>query len=84
MIVLHDGKIVFNGTPESLIAIAQGHVGTILEKDMTENLHITSRLNSANGVVLRVVGEYMPNDVTMVDPSLEDAYLYLTTCRESI
>lgn len=53
LIVIHQGRIRFVGTPAGLIAGAVGHVGVFREKDRRQEvgLHITSRVNTAQGIV---------------------------------
>ena len=79
LIVIHQGRIRFAGTPAELIAGAVGHVGIFREKDRRQEvgLHITSRVNTAQGIVCRAVADDLPDFVEHVVPALEDAYLYL-------
>ena len=69
----------FTGTPEELIQTAVGHVGAFWEKDsiMEQGLHITARINTSQGIRCRAVADKLPAYVKAVEPSLEDAYLYL-------
>ena len=85
LIVIHQGRIRFVGTPAELIAGAVGHVGVFREKDRRQEvgLHITSRVNTAQGIVCRAVAEELPDFVEQVEPALEDAYLYLIS-REAM
>ena len=85
LIVIHQGHIRFVGTPAELIAGAVGHVGVFWEKDRRQEvgLHITSRVNTAQGIVCRAVAEELPDFVEQVEPALEDAYLYLIS-REAM
>lgn len=86
IIVINHGKILFNGTPEELIRQAEGHVGVFFEisgKKLCDTLHITSRLNTANGVLCRGVADSLPKEAEVSEPTLEDAYLYLITREES-
>ena len=85
LIVIHQGRIRFVGTPAELIAGAVGHVGIFREKDRRQEagLHITSRVNTAQGIVCRAVAEELPDFVEQVEPALEDAYLYLIS-REAM
>lgn len=79
LIVIHHGHIRFVGTPTKLIARAMGHVGVFQEKDQRQEagLHIMSRINTAQGIICRAVAEKLPDFVEQVEPTLEDAYLYL-------
>ena len=79
LLVLHRGKLRFDGPPEELIRAAEGHVGTFDETggEREEGLHITARVNTARGVACRAVAETLPPYVQPAEPTLEDAYLYL-------
>ena len=82
LIIINHGQILFTGSPEELIRQAQGHVGvfpwdTSISTDST--LHITSRINTASGVLCRGVAEVLPPEAREAEPTLEDAYLYLIT-----
>lgn len=79
IIVINDGRILFAGTPARIIAMAQGHVGIFEEKDSAreKGLHITSRVNTASGIVCRAVADILPSFAQKAEPSLEDAYFYL-------
>ena len=82
LIVIDQGRILFTGTPEQLITQAQGHVGTFLEQPgapVDARLHITSRVNTARGVLCRCVARELPAHAQEAEPTLEDAYLYLIT-----
>lgn len=81
LVVIDRGGILFVGTPEELIRSAEGHVGVFQEEsEEDENgLHITTRVNTAQGVTCRVVAEKLPAFVRPVEPTLEDAYLYCIT-----
>ena len=85
LIVIHQGRIRFAGTPAELIAGAVGHVGVFQEKDRRQEvgLHITSRVNTAQGIACRAVAEKLPDFAEQIEPTLEDAYLYLIS-REAI
>lgn len=82
LIVIDRGQILFVGRPEELILQARGHVGVLLEQDGGEKasaLRIISRVNTAEGVLCRGVAEVLPQEARSVEPTLEDAYLYLIT-----
>ena len=79
LIVMNGGEVLFAGTPEKLIALAQGHVGVFYEdggEKKEEGYHVTSRINTASGIKCRIVSKIMPSFAEMVEPTLEDAYLY--------
>ena len=79
IVVLHRGRIRFDGTPEALIQSAAGHVGVFWEGEAgrEEGLHITARVNTGRGVRCRAVADVLPPYAREEEPSLEDAYLYL-------
>jgi len=80
LIVINEGKILFDGQPSELIRSAQGHVGVFEQRDNdveNQKFQITSRINTAQGVSCRVVAETLPEFVQQVEPSLEDAYIFL-------
>ena len=79
IVVINHGQILFAGTPEQLIRLADGHVGVFWEKDAVweQGLHITARVNTGQGIRCRAVGDFLPDYVRAEEPSLEDAYLYL-------
>ena len=79
IIVTDHGTILFVGTPSELIRAAEGHVGSYLEKDPSDEngLRVTSRVNTGDGIRCRVVGDKLPEFAVREEPTLEDAYLYL-------
>ena len=80
LVVLNHGKILFHGTPEEMIVAASGHVGTFYDDNTyahSDELKVTSRINTSKGILCRVVAKELPNYVTSCEPNLEDAYLYL-------
>lgn len=86
LIVIHHGKILFNGTPEKLIASAQGHVGTFekqVEEEKESDYLVTARINTAHGVTCRIVAQTLPAFAQAVEPTLEDAYMYLIEGEEA-
>ena len=82
LIVIDRGQILCIGRPEELVLQARGHVGVFLEQggdEKTSALRIISRVNTAEGVLCRGVAEVLPQEARSVEPTLEDAYLYLIT-----
>jgi len=86
LIVLHHGRVLYTGATESLIADTQGHVGTFFsEKGMdpikiqAPGIHVTSRITSSDGIYYRIIAETLPDSVQKTEPTLEDAYIYITT-----
>ncbi|GHB95348.1 ABC transporter ATP-binding protein [Thermomonas carbonis] len=81
--VMSGGRLRFHGTPEALMAEADGHVWqwTVAAEQLAEartRLRISRAQRRAHGVEVRVVGEEPPaSDAVPVAPDLEDAYLWL-------
>jgi ABC-type multidrug transport system ATPase subunit len=77
------GQLRFHGTPEALIAAAQGHVWNwTLPAEQLADVRARFRISRAQrreeGVEVRVVGERSPSiDASPATPDLEDAYLWL-------
>lgn len=85
LIVIHHGRILFTGTPSGLIGNAKGHVCTFKESSYKEapGLHITSRINTADGILCRAVSDELPGFAADAEPTLEDAYLYLISQEDT-
>jgi ABC-type multidrug transport system ATPase subunit len=80
LIILNEGKVIYDDPPEKLISLAQNHVAIINEKDLNqtnEKILVAARMNTINGVRCRIVSQELPDNAIKVDPSLEDAYLYI-------
>jgi len=85
LIVINHGQILFTGTPEELIALAHNHVGVFEEKTEesgNKEYKITARVNTARGIACRIVAEILPAFAQAVEPTLEDAYMYLIMGKE--
>ncbi|BAQ13923.1 putative ABC transporter ATP-binding protein [Clostridium botulinum] len=85
LIVINHGQILFTGTPEKLIDLAHNHVGVFEEKTeqrVNQEYKITSRVNTARGIACRIVAETLPAFAEAVEPTLEDAYMYLIMEKE--
>lgn len=70
LIVINQGHILFVGTPEELIYLAQGHVGVFMESEESKDnaqLHITSRINTAHGIACRGVAGLLPSFAQAVE-----------------
>lgn len=79
VLVIHDGLVLFDGTPSSLIAQAQDHVGIYraqLHDAIPDGCQIVSKVHTAEGIQCRIVAEQLPPYVQPDEPTLEDAYLY--------
>ncbi len=79
--LLNAGKIVFNGSPDELVAAAAGHVWTISALDheldqLRERYPVISSVPMEHGYQLRVVAEQVTGRAAdPADPNLEDAYI---------
>jgi ABC-2 type transport system ATP-binding protein len=80
LIVIHKGALLFVGSPEELISLAQGHVG-VIDHQGPENedapYQVTARVNTVHGASCRIVAETLPPFAQAAEPTLEDAYMYL-------
>lgn len=80
--LLNNGKVRFNGSPEDLIAKAQGHVWQITTSGyeyemLKENYAIISTIPSVEGWEVQLVGDVLNNKNAMpIEPNLEHAYVY--------
>lgn len=84
IIVIHKGRILFDGRPEYLIQEARGHVGIVNEnREMEKEIRIISRINTEEGVSCRIVAEELPAYAKEAEVTLEDAYLYCVMKEEA-
>lgn len=80
VLVIDNGQILFDGKPDELIAGTQGHVGLyVSDADATlpQGCRLVSKGNTAGGIQCRIVTDKLPEGCRPVEPTLEDAYLYL-------
>ena len=80
IIVINLGNILFDGTPEQVVQTAKGHTGSLMEHEIdgaAGDYEITSRISTSDGVMCRIVGTDLPDIARPVEPTLEDAYIYL-------
>jgi ABC-type multidrug transport system ATPase subunit len=90
LIVINKGLILFDGKPSDLILAAAGHVGIFETGDSTlqpagNGYKVTSRVFTSRGIQYRIVSDNLPEYASSVEPSLEDAYIYLMSkgsCKE--
>lgn len=81
LILLKEGRIISDTTPEALLANATGKVWNIITDAATAvrmqaTYQISAMVQQPTGVALRVVSPVRPHDSAVpVEPSLEDAYL---------
>ena len=82
--VMSAGALRFHGTPEQLIAQADGHVWewTIAPEqlaDVRKRFTLCGSLRRPEGIRVRVLADACPHvDAQAVTPELEDAYAWLT------
>ena len=81
--MLKDGEIIATGTPSQLIENMQGKVGEVVctlsdVADLQGKYHIGNIRQRKHGMVLRLVGDELPEEAVRVDNDidLEDVYLY--------
>ena len=84
LIILQEGRVRHDATPEALLARTAGAVWTVTVDQATamrlqDRFPVSSMLQQPGGVTLRIVSSQRPHpDATVVDPSLEEAYLVTT------
>lgn len=79
VLVIHSGKVLFDGLPSKLIEQSEKHAGVYISQSNAsapEGCQIVSKIHTAEGIRCRVVAEQLPAYAQPVEPSLEDAYLY--------
>ncbi|MDE7284153.1 MAG: ATP-binding cassette domain-containing protein [Lachnospiraceae bacterium] len=79
VLVIHSGKVLFDGLPSKLIEQSEKHTGVYISQpnaSAPEGCQIVSKIHTAEGIRCRVVAEQLPAYAQPVEPSLEDAYLY--------
>ncbi len=86
--VLDDSRVVFRGAPEELQRMAEGRVREAVVspadvRDLTERVDVISQVTEAQGIRMRFIVQDGSEEIGEdVDPSLEDAYLYLLRTAE--
>lgn len=79
VLVIYDGRILYDGSPSELIQEAVGHVGIYLSADgqtVFDGCQMVSKVNVSDGIQCRVVAQELPECAKTAEPTLEDAYLY--------
>jgi ABC-2 type transport system ATP-binding protein len=80
--LLNEGMLLFNGSPESLVEKARGHVWQVqtagVEYDMLkEKYAVISTIPSEEGWEIQLVGEKLDLPLALeIEPNLEHAYVY--------
>lgn len=89
--VLHEGRVLFRGSPRDLIAAARGQVWTVMmngerndgERPFT-HATIVSTVQYQDGVQYRILGQPGPEYTAVsVEPGLEDGYIWLMNSARS-
>ena len=89
LVILQEGHILSDTTPEALLASAAGSVWSVNVDQATAlqlqmSYQVSTMVNQMSGVTLRIVSLTRPHEAAVtVDPSLEEAYL-LTTGRQAV
>ena len=82
MALLNEGTLIYDGTPDKLVELAQGHVwraqvSQVQYEQLKEEAPIISTIPSGGGWEIQFVGERPPGiEATPVDPNLEHAYVH--------
>ncbi len=78
--VINNGTLLFRGSPQQLISQVEGQVWTVPEREL-EPAHcacLISSRSAEDGIEHRVFSKEKPTPTSrMVNPTLEDAYLWL-------
>ncbi|MCC0662647.1 ATP-binding cassette domain-containing protein [Clostridioides sp. ZZV15-6597] len=88
LIVINKGNVLFDGSSEELIKKAQGHVGIYedkngeIHKNGKSKFKVTSSILTTAGTSYRIVSHKLPDFAISVEPSLEDAYMFLISEEE--
>lgn len=78
LIVIHGGELLFDGRPEQLVARPRDTWGCSKAiPPQGISCEVTAQVNTAGGILCRAVAEKLPETVQKVEPTLEDAYVYL-------
>ncbi len=83
--ILHQGRVLFQGTTDALIQAASGSVGALTTTGGKPQgaLSVVSVLSTGAGTQYRVVGDLRQHpEVTPVEPTLEDSYVWLMHAQE--
>ena len=79
LIVLNKGKIIFEGTPEEVKAIAAHHVYELTEQEYKElsSPHYLVKISGENQKLYRILSDENLPENKMKTPEIEDGYMYL-------
>lgn len=79
VLVIYDGRVLYDGSPSMLVRETKGHVGVYLSQageEMPDGCRTVSRVSVSDGIQCRIVAGELPEYVKEAEPTLEDAYLY--------
>jgi ABC-type multidrug transport system ATPase subunit len=79
VLVINNGRILYDGEPAVLIGQTEGHVGVFVAQAgeaVPEGCRIVSKTNVKSGIQCRIIAEELPAFATPAEPTLEDAYLF--------
>lgn len=82
VVLLNQGKVVFDSSPEELVNAARGKVWKLTAAEheldsLKETYPVISTVPAANGFEMRLIANEIKDKVAeAVDPNLEDAYVY--------
>jgi ABC-type multidrug transport system ATPase subunit len=85
LLMVREGRMLADTTPEALLAHTKGAVWSVTTDPATAlhlqaNYQVSTIVNQMNGITLRLVSATRPHEAAVVvDPSLEDAYLLVTS-----
>ena len=86
LVLLKNGKVIFQGTPETLISDASGHVWTYRVSDpakIPDGQAVSTIVQKADGYLVKSVGGQPAGDAEPAETTLEDACLYaLRRCAQ--
>jgi ABC-type multidrug transport system ATPase subunit len=80
--VLDFGKLIYHGSPEGLVSLAEGKTWRVAVNDsafaeLSRKFHVVTVSVDGDQMNLRMVGdESPPEEAEAVSPNLEDAYVY--------
>ncbi|HLZ56380.1 MAG TPA: ABC transporter ATP-binding protein [Ktedonosporobacter sp.] len=81
LLLIREGQLLFDTTPEELIAKAAGQVWTITTDAanaarIQEQCKVSALVSQQYGIMLRILSATRPSEeASLVEPTLEDAYL---------
>jgi len=84
MALVNEGKMLYQGTPDDLVATARGKVWeySVFENQdewrrIRSHYVVAGQTHTADGIRMRIISDDPPGaSANPVEPNLEDAYLY--------